>query len=480
MAKPMRTGLVVACCWIAVCAGGQQPLEISSDVVAVQDAVVAAIGRCEVSVVAIRGVRKAQATRLAPLADPFAPLRPTDPAGDRGDLVQGEFGTGVVLDGSGLLLTHFEVIRGLESLEVTTAERRTYPAHVVGADERSGLAVLSIGASGIPAITLGDARRLRKGEFVIALGNPYGIATDGQASASFGIVANSGRKSIAASRGESATLAELGWLIQTDAKLNLGTSGGALVNLRGELVGLTTSVAATAGYDQAAGYAIPVDDAFRRIVETLRQGREVEYGLLGVYLESTGHRGGVLGRQPQGALVRDVVPGGPADEAGLHTGDLITQIGGAAISTSDELMLAVSKHPPLAMLQIGLLRDKRDESVQVELSKAVPHGEQIVTAPVAHWRGMQIDFATAVEAYSDFVRQEGVDLRGCVAVRHVEPHSPAWRAGLRAGNFISHINQLPVDSPSEFHSVADRQSGDVTVRIALPHDETQQLTVEET
>lgn len=473
--------IVVLFSLAATTANGQAPLEVSSDVIAVQNAVAAAIERCEVSVVAIRGTRKAEATRLTPPPDRFAPLRPpAEPGGEMAELLQGEFGTGVILDGRGLILTHFEVIRRMDTIEVTTAERRTYPAQVKGADQRSGLAVLSIQASGLPAVVLGQAQRLRKGEFVVALGNPYGIAADGQASASLGIVANFGRKSSFAPDPEQAALSELGWLIQTDAKLNLGTSGGALVNLRGELVGLTTAVAATAGYDQAAGYAIPVDAAFRRIIATLREGREVEYGLLGVYLESIGTRGGMLALQPQGALVKETIPGGPADKAGLRTGDLITRVGNSPIRSSNDLMLAVGKQPPLAVVEIGYLRDDREETVRVELSKAVPHGERVVRTPAGTWRGMQVDFATAVESYPTAARQGGVDSSACVAVRHVEPHTAAWKAGLRAGSFISHVNEQPVHTPDDFYKVVNGQPGPVVIQVALPQRETQQITVDST
>jgi serine protease Do len=459
----------------------QGPLAPPAEAVAVQDAVVAAIERCEQSVVAVQGTRIPQTTRLVVPPDRFAPLRPAEPGGEVVEHLQGEFGTGVILDASGLILTHFEVIRGVDALEVTTSERRSFPARIVGADERSGLAVLEIDASGLPAIRLGEAKGLRKGEFVVALGNPYGIAADGQASASFGIVANLGRKSTVVVRREAAaSLGELGWLIQTDAKLNLGTSGGALVNLRGELVGVTTSVAATAGYDQAAGYAIPVDDAFRRIVQTLRDGREVEYGLLGVRLHPMGDRGGILGAASRGALVQEVMPGAPADRAGLKAGDVITEVAGAPVFSSDSLMLAVSQQPPLATTPIRFLRNGREQTARVELSKSQQHGEQIVTAPTETWRGLRVDFATAVENYATAARQGGTDPRGCVAVRHVEPHSPAWKAGLRTGTFISHVAHRQVSSPEEFYAATLRQSGNVTLRLPLPQNESQQVTVEGT
>jgi hypothetical protein len=152
-------------------------------------------------------------------------------------------------------------------------------------------------------------------------------------------------------------------------------------------------------------------------------------------------------------------------------------VGETDVDTPDALMLAISQLPPLETTDIVYSRNDRDESARVTLSKAVPHGERIVTQPIATWRGLQVDFATAVEAYTAAARQDGVDSQGCVAVRHVEPHSPAWNAGLRAGSFISRINEHAVQTPREFQSLVEGQSGDVVVQIALPQNESQRVTV---
>ena len=146
--------------------------------------------------------------------------------------------------------------------------------------------MLAIDAADLPPIAFGNADELKKGQIVISLGNPYAIARDGQPSAAWGIVANLQRKAPAtpseADPTGRPTLHHYGTLIQTDAKLNLGTSGGPLLNLKGEMVGLSVALAAAAGYEAAGGYAIPVDATFRRAVETLKRGREVEYGFLGI------------------------------------------------------------------------------------------------------------------------------------------------------------------------------------------------------
>ena len=252
---------------------------------------VEAIARAEKSVVAIARVKKepaGESLHLEIRPDPFgrrallpAAPQPTDP-----DFLPNEYGTGVVVDRHGLILTAYHVLGEDSDYYVTTADRKVYKATPKAADPRSDLAVLSIEANDLTPITLGDAAKLKKGQIVIALGNPYAIARDGQVSASWGIVSNLARKAPPApSESDSTgkpTLHHFGTLIQTDAKLNLGTSGGALVNLQGEMVGLTVSWAAAAGFESAAGYAIPIDATFRRVLETLKQGREVEYGFLGV------------------------------------------------------------------------------------------------------------------------------------------------------------------------------------------------------
>ena len=215
------------------------------------------------------------------------------------------------------------------------------------ADPRSDLAVLAIDASDLTPITLGDGDSLKKGQFVLTLGNPYAIARDGQPSAGWGIVANLGRKSPAMPEASDPlgrrTLHHFGTLIETDAKLNLGVSGGPLLNLKGEMVGLCVSLAALAGYETPGGYAIPVDATFRRVLETLKAGREVEYGFLGiepVNLQSQEVLAGL-----HGVRVEQVVPGTPAARYGLKADDLITAVNRAPLFNADTLMREVGTLP---------------------------------------------------------------------------------------------------------------------------------------
>ena len=224
-------------------------------------------------------------------------------------------------------------------------DRRCYTAEVVGlaaqplaSDPFSDLAVLKIEASQLSPIQL-SASRPRKGQFVVALGNPYALARDGQVSASWGIVANLNR--VAPRESDSPlneSIHQLGTRVQTDLRLAVGSSGGALVTLRGELGGLTTALVAQRGYEQSAGLAIAADEFFERVVASLRQGRQPEYGFLGIQPENL--REPERARGLRGARVSMVIPGLPGSQAGLREGDVIVQVGEQPIGNRNDLFRA--------------------------------------------------------------------------------------------------------------------------------------------
>ncbi len=356
---------------------------------------------------------------------------------------------------------------------VTTYERKVYRASVKAADPRSDLAVLSLdGADGgsrrPPPIPLGDAATLRKGQIVLTLGNPYAIARDGQASAGWGIVANLARKAPPnpedSDPAGKRTLHHFGTLIQTDAKLNLGTSGGPLVNLRGEMVGLCVALAATAGYETAAGYAIPVDATFRRVLEILKQGREVEYGFLGIQ---------PVNLQPQevlaglhGTRVDRIVPGTPAARYGLRPDDVITAVDGAAHlrfrrpGAGGRQAAGRGRRPADASLRGG-----QQQAIDVTLGKYPVRGKKIVTVRPEAWRGLRVDYPTA-DVDSEQPGRGGLPLTDeAVVVVEVEPGSPAAQAGCRRGMFISQVEGRPVRTPAEFQALTAGTSGVVRLRL---------------
>ncbi|MGQ9576796.1 MAG: trypsin-like peptidase domain-containing protein [Thermoguttaceae bacterium] len=449
---------------------------------ALEKVLVESIQRAERSVVAIARVRTdgpEQGWGLEVRPDPFggrrllpSPLpKPTDP-----DFVPNEYASGVVVDRRGLVLTVYHVLGEKSDYYLTTHDRRVFRGKLIGADPRSDLAVLSLANEGLgrgsrlelPVIRLGDASTLKKGQIVIALGNPYAIARDGQPSASWGIVANLGRKAPAVPDPSEPTgkptIHHFGTLIQTDARLNQGTSGGPLLNLQGEMVGLTTTLAMVPGYEEVGGYAIPVDATFHRALEALKQGREVEYGFLGVRLAVPGLENGEAG----GARVERVEPGLPAARAGLQPKDLITSVNGVPVLDADGLVREIGKLPVESVVRLGVLRGRQTLHLEVGLTKYRVRGQKIVTAPPPSWRGIRVDYPTAVcDLYAP--GYAGNPLLGeTVAVAEVQQGSPGWQAGLRVGMLVSHVGRTPVRTPKQFHEAVAGRTGPVDLRLVGP------------
>ncbi len=431
------------------------------------------IASAEKSVVAIARVpkdRPGESFGLEFRPDPFgrriSPASPAKPMD--ADFVPSDFATGVVVDRQGLILTAYHALGEDNDYYVTTPDRKIYRAWVKGADPRSDLAVLAIDATDLTPITFGDAAGLKKGQIVIALGNPYAIARDGQASASWGIVSNLARKAPLSpdevDAGGKSTLHHFGTLIQTDAKLTLGTSGGALVNLKGEMVGLTTSLAAMAGYEQAAGYAFPVDATMRRVVEILKQGREVEYGLLGVRPSNLAAQELLQG--VQGCRVQGIVRGTPAERFGLREGDLIVAVNGTRVFDADGLVLEVGRHPVESTVRLDVVREGKKQGIDVVLTKFPVRGKKIVTSPTPGWRGARVDYPTAAIDAEAQAALGMPDFDDGVVVTEVEQGSPAWDAGLRPKSLITQVDRVRIHNPREFQAAVAGKTGPVQVTLS--------------
>ncbi len=439
---------------------------------AIEKTFVNAIAKAEQSVVAIARVRKPEPGETFPLEfrpDAFGrrelPTRspePTDP-----DFIPNEYATGVVVASGGLILTAFHVLADNSEYYVRTHDRKVYKAWVKAADPRSDLAVLSIDATYLKPIALGNGSALRRGQIVLTLGNPYAIARDGRVSASWGIVSNLSRKA-PPTPGETAssekrTLHHFGTLIQTDARLNLGTSGGPLLNLKGEMVGLCVALAAVTGQDSNAGYAIPVDETFRRVLKTLMEGREVEYGFLGIVPSNLKPQEVLSGAS--GIRVQRVVTGTPAARYGLKEGDLITTVDDVPIHEADGLVLQVGRLPVEAVTRLNVLRRGQQKTIDVTLGKyPVPKGK-IVTNRPDPWRGMRVDYPTAL---LDDDRRIGLGLAALndgVIVTEVETGSPAWNAELRRGMVIARVDNVPIRTPQQFRETVAQKAGMVQLQL---------------
>jgi S1-C subfamily serine protease len=465
--------LAVALLLVSWLAGYEPTLAQDASSVEVEKSLVAAIAKAEKSVVAIARVKKelpGDTFLLETRPDPFgrraflpSPPQPTDP-----DFLPNEYGTGVVVDRHGLILTAYHVLGEDSEYYVTTSDRKIYKAVPKAADPRSDLAVLAIEANDLTPISLGDAEKIRKGQIVIVLGNPFAIARDGQVSASWGIVSNLARKAPAAPSESDLTgkptLHHFGTLIQTDAKLNLGTSGGSLVDLNGDMIGLTVSWAAASGFESAAGYAIPIDATFRRVLETLKQGREVEYGFLGVPPTNLQPQEILDGKH--GIRVTQSVPGTPAAKAGVKVGDVITAVNDEPVYDADGFVLSVGKQPAEATVKLAVLRGDRPKTIEAKLSKYPVRGKKIVTQADSPWRGLRVEYPTAV------VDEQGRGMAGLsfpehgVTVVEVAENSPASAAGLRVGMILATVNRTAINSPKDFYTAVEKLAGPVSVRIA--------------
>ena len=458
--------------------------ELLQVLAAMENGLVQVVAQAERSVVAVARVQQpkpGEIMSLEPRPDPFG-LFGAGAGGRASDdtTVVGDYAAGVVIDASGLVVTVYHFLGQDCEYYITTSDHRIFKAVVKAADPRSDLAVLAVEASDLVPIRLGAAERLRKGQFVVALGNPYAVAKDGQASASWGIISNLHRKApLTPSESEPTgkpTIHHFGTLIQTDAKLSFNTSGGALVNLSGEMVGLLTDLPLAPGFEKAAGYAYPVDATFRRALERLKRGEEVEYGFLGLQPDALPLAERLKGAQ--GTRVDRVVPGTPADRAGLRPLDVITAVDGNPIYDEDGLVLAVGSQPADGRVRLDVIRGVRNLQMEVALTKYPVRGKKVVTAPPRKWRGMAVEYVSAMAPERDGGMWFFPPTLNAVAVKEVDEGSPAWRAGLRAGDLVSHVAGTPVGNPREFFEAVANANGPVVLRL-VPND-TQTETISRT
>lgn len=404
------------------------------------------------------------------------------------------FGTGILLPPANegdepRILTTCHVARGAprnpqtavaepERLLMQLSNGRRCAAEILAADPRSDLAVLKpVGPNlaeafaNLKPIPMSEGDLARKGQFVLLLGNPYAIGRDGSASLGWGMIGNVSRRA----GGDESTvstgrLAALGTLYQLDAKVSAGMSGCAVLDLRGELIGVGTALAALSGYDLSTGFAIPVNRPFRRIVESLAAGHEVEYGLLGIETATLGPADVASRRigaaQSTAAVVSRVLPGSPAELAGLRSQDLLLTIAGETILSGADVMRVVGLHAPEEVLDVRYWRPSSQDSnvTQVVLGKwPVGDNEDIIATVPRYpaWRGILVDYPTARTRYLAEPRR----FFPAVLTLAVEPDSPAARLGLQAGDFISHVNGVPVTSPREFQRVVEKLTDDASLTL---------------
>lgn len=370
----------------------------------------------------------------------------------RPETVPESYGSGVVIDDRGLILTNFHVIERAKKVYVRLpGNGRGSYANILAADGRSDLAVLKMiePPSDLKAVPFGDGGKVRKGDWVISLANPFAAGfQDGSPSVSWGFVANL-RRRVGGPPDETKRakpLAQYGTLMQTDARLNLGCSGGALLNLNGELIGLSTSIAGVTGGEAAGGYAIPLDANVRKMIDVLKRGEEIEYGFLGVQV-TTDSRG-----DGRGVEISSVALGQPAARAGMQDRDVVVSINGNPIRENDDLFLHISAALAGSETEIQVRRGAELVTLKVRLAKS-SHGEPVIASkrpePVF---GLWVDYASTLSIDSN--PPEGVLIRELKSGSAAEKNKDLKEWTDRARLIIVAVNGKPVPTPADFYREA--------------------------
>jgi serine protease Do len=362
-------------------------------------------------------------------------------------------GSGFIVSEDGYILTNDHVIAGASRITVTLPDRRQYTATLVGADPTTDVAVLKIEDRNLPTLSFGSSRDVRVGEWVLAVGNPgFGGGSSLDYTVTAGIISALGRplellRRELQSQGSESFQFAIEDFIQTDAVINPGNSGGPMVNVRGQVVGINSAIASRTGYYQGYGFAIPIDLA-RRVMEDLVEFGQVRRPLLGVSMINVELEDAeVYGLpRPVGALVQSVVPGGPAEAAGMRPEDVIVAIDGEAVERSSQLQLLVAQRRPGDRISVRFYRDGRPQEVSIRLGEADigPAPARTTNAvPAADERlGIQVGPLDAQGRERFGLSADA----GGVVITQVVPNGAAARRGLAPGGLITEINRTPVGS----------------------------------
>jgi serine protease Do len=371
-------------------------------------------------------------------------------------------GSGFIISSDGYILTNNHVIEGASKVEIhygadeNGVGGRTIPATIVGRDPATDIALLKIAVNQeLPYIRLGDSERIRKGDWAVAIGNPFAFEN----TLTVGVISAKGR-----SLGLSNETRSFENFIQTDAAINFGNSGGPLLNISGEVIGINTAI--RGGGAQGIGFATPINTA-KLLLPQLKKGK-VTRGFLGMNItdvtDETREAFGLA--EARGALVQSVEPGKPADKAGIRNGDVVVEVNGKPIRNNRELIDTISYLPIGSEVKVGVLRDGKRVTLTAKTEERPSDGtddeeESTPSEPVRDKLGMTVE-----ELSSELLRQYGLpeNVKG-VIVTGVKNVSPAGEANISEGDVISEIQGQRVNSLSEFRSAIDRLRSGQRIRI---------------
>ena len=375
--------------------------------------------------------------------------------GDDGESQPSGVGSGFILSSDGYIMTNAHVVEGASEVMVTLADKREFKAKIVGADKRTDVAVVKIDAKGLPAVKIGDVNRLKVGEWVMAIGSPFGLENTVTA----GIVSAKQRDT-----------GDYLPFIQTDVAINPGNSGGPLINMRGEVVGINSQIYSRSGGFMGISFAIPMDEAIR-VSDQLRATGKVSRGRIGVQIgpvdkevaESIG-----LG-SATGVLVSAVEPDSPAAKAGLQAGDVIVQFNGTKIDKVSDLPRLVGNTKPGSKASLTIFRRGKQQQLSITVADVPADESQIAQAPEASGAtanaktlGLRVTDLTAAQ-------KKALGVRGGVQV--AEASGPAARAGMRPGDVVLAIANTEVASVKDFEAALAKADQSKPVNVLVRRDE---------
>ena len=354
-------------------------------------------------------------------------------------------GSGFIVRPDGVIMTNAHVVDGASEVTVRLTDRREYIAKVVGVDQKSDIAVIRIPAKDLPTVKIGDSRGLKVGEWVLAIGAPFGFEN----SATAGIVSAKGR-----------TL-ESGYVpfIQTDVPINPGNSGGPLFNMRGEVVGINSQIYSRSGGYMGVSFSIPIDVAMQ-VGQQLQTSGHVTRGKLGVLIQpvTQGLADSFGLPQPEGALVSSVEKGGPAEQAGIQSGDVILKLNGTPLKDSGELPVQIAAITPGTNANLEIWRNHATREITVKLGALAD--KRVATNAGPHQEGGKLGLAVRPLTAEE---QRGANTKGGLVVERAS--GPAAEAGIQPGDVVLAANGAPVSNAEELRSAVEKSKGHIALLI---------------
>ncbi|MCG2814265.1 MAG: DegQ family serine endoprotease [Thermodesulfovibrionales bacterium] len=368
-------------------------------------------------------------------------------------------GSGVIVSSDGYIITNNHVIEQAEEIKVTLYDKKSFKGKIVGSDPKTDIAVIKINAGNLPTAAWADSDKLQVGEFVLAIGNPFGLSH----TVTMGIISAVGRASVGITDYED--------FIQTDAAINPGNSGGPLVNIKGEIIGINTAIFSKTGGYQGIGFAVP-SNLVRSVMEDLIKYGKKTRGWLGVSIQrltpELAEKFGI--KDSDGALVGDVVKGSPAEKAGIMRGDIVLEYNGKKVKDADSLRNTVAQTKAGSQVNIKILRKGKEYNLIVTITEAPkePGEAKIESVPEDARRGEALAGLEVVELTKEIAQQLGLnrDEKGVVLLK-VETGSAADEAKLRKGDVIQEIDTKKVTSINDFNKIAPTIKPGATVLLFI-------------